>query len=224
MTQVKYGFSKMLFVAALAVLNACNPAKPSPDFSLAFSPATLNMNAGETKSSTLTITPIGGFDVNAPVTVAVEGTIFGAGDNKIQAAEPVKVNDTSATIAFSTGISMPAGSYDIALKITSGTLTHSAKITIKVTAAATIANPTNFVATSSPDGTSIDVSWDVVPGATGYLLEVKNNTGVFVALGTTTNTSAAIPGSEPATTYVLRLKALKGAISSSGVEKSVTTN
>ena len=87
MTQVKTVFSKMLFIAVLAMLNACNPAKPTPDFSLAFSPATLNMNAGETKSSTLTITPIGGFDVNAPVTVAVEGTIFGAGDTKIQAAK-----------------------------------------------------------------------------------------------------------------------------------------
>ena len=36
MTKVKYGFPKILFIAVLAVLSACNPQKPSSDFSLAF--------------------------------------------------------------------------------------------------------------------------------------------------------------------------------------------
>ena len=223
MTQVKYGFSKMLFVAALAVLSACNPAKPSPDFSLAFSPATLNMNAGETKSSTLTITPIGGFDVNAPVTVAVEGTIFGAGDTKIQAAEPVKVNDTSATIAFSTGSSVPSGSYDITLKITSGTLLRSAKITIKVGGTTnTVANPTNLTATAV-SSTQINLVWDAVTGATGYAVEQKVGT-TFQSLGTVTTAGAEITSLMPNTTYTFRVKTQIGTNSSSGVETSASTN
>lgn len=46
---------------------------------------------------------------------------------------------------------------------------------------------------------------------------------LFVAANVT-STSTVIPGADPATTYVLRLKALKGATSRSGIEKNVTTN
>ena len=159
MTKVKYGFPKILFIAVLAVLSACNPQKPSSDFSLAFGPATLNLAAGATGSSTVALTPIGGFDTTQKVSaVAIDGTAYGTNNSQIQVGDAITIDDTHASFSFVAGSSIAAGAYDLNFKFTIGTLQRSAKITIKVTATATVANPTNFVATSSADGTSIDVS------------------------------------------------------------------
>ena len=129
MTQVKHGFSRILFVAALAILSACNPQKPNPDFSLAFSPATLTLAAGATGSSTVALTPIGGFDTTQKVSaVAIDGTAYGTNNSQIQVGDAITIDDTHASFSFVAGSSIAAGAYDLNFKFTIGTLQRSAKL------------------------------------------------------------------------------------------------
>jgi Fibronectin type III domain len=223
MKAVKFGVSKMLFVGVLAVLSGCNPTKPSTDFSLAFNPATLNLAVGATGNSTLTLTAIGGFDVNqTPSEVTVEGTGFGAGEGKIQVGDQTQIDATQSSFPFTVGAKVPAGSYDMTVNVTVGSLKRSAKITVKVgTPSTTVPNPTNLTATVI-SSSQINLAWTFVSNATGYEVEQKVGTA-FESLGTVTTPSAEITKLSPSTAYTFRVKTKIGTTSSSGTETSATT-
>jgi hypothetical protein len=223
MFKVKYGFSKMLMVGALAVLSGCNPTKPSADFSLAFNPAILNLAAGATGNSTLELTAIGGFDANQdPTEVLVVGAAFGLGEDKIQVGEQTQIDATKSSFPFTVGANVPAGSYDMTLNVTLGGLKRSAKITVKVGATTnTVPNPSNLTATVI-SSSQINLTWNAVTNATGYEVEQKVGTA-FQLIGTVTTASAEITKLSPSTAYTFRVKTKIAANSSSGVETSATT-
>jgi hypothetical protein len=217
-------FSRVVVVGALLVLNACNPGKPTPDYSLAFNPATLNMAAGATANATIAITPIGGFDLTQQKLTAlvVEGSAYGTSDSQIQVGEPVAVDDTHASFTFTSGSGIGAGSYDLNFKATIGGLQRSAKITIKIGAGtSTVPNPTGLTATVV-SSSQIDLNWNAVTGATKYLIEQKVGSS-FQALGTVDTPGAQVTSLSPSSNYTFRVKTQIGTNTSSGVETSATT-
>ncbi len=223
MFKVNREVSKLVFLASLAVLSACNPQKPAADFSLAFSPATLNLAAGASGTATLTATAIGGFDLNqkSETTVDVDAG-FGAGDTKIQVGEITQTDATHATLPFTAGANVAGGSYNLSLNITIAGLKRSAKITIKVGATTnTVPNPSNLSATVI-SSSQINLSWTAVTGASGYEVEQKVGTA-FQSLGTVMTAGAEITSLNPSTAYTFRVKTKIGANSSGGVETSATT-
>jgi hypothetical protein len=223
MFKVKYGFSKMLMVGALAVLSGCNPTKPSADFSLAFNPAVLNLAVGATGNSTLELTVIGDFDANQnPTEVLVVGAAFGSGEDKIQVGEQTQIDATKSSFPFTVGANVPAGSYDMTLNVTVGGLKRSAKITVKVgTTTNTVPNPSNLTSTVI-SSSQINLAWNAVTNATGYEVEQKVGTA-FQSIGTVTTASAEISKLSPSTAYTFRVKTKIVANSSSGVETTATT-
>jgi hypothetical protein len=86
----------------------------------------------------------------------------------------------------------------------------------------TISNPSSF--TASPGVTTVDLSWSIVPGATGYTLERQESGGSFVPiLNGQPRTSFQDTNLKQNTSYTYRLKAVKESISSSGTTRTVTT-
>jgi hypothetical protein len=86
----------------------------------------------------------------------------------------------------------------------------------------TINNPSSF--TASPGVTTVDLSWSIVPGATGYTLERQESGGSFVPIvNGQPRTSFQDTNLKQNTSYTYRLKAVKESISSSGTTRTVTT-
>lgn len=76
--------------------------------------------------------------------------------------------------------------------------------------------PTNVIAT--PKATSIIVSWDAVPGATGY--KIKQGQGIIYQGPITTFTQSDLPNGA---TYNYEVFAINGSVESEGVTVSATT-
>jgi uncharacterized membrane protein len=120
---------------------------PTPDFSIAATPASQTVTAGAGTSYTATVTASGGF--TGSVAFSVSGLPAGASAS----FNPTSVTGSgSSTLSVSTSTTTPNGTYTLAITGTSGTLVHSTNVTLVVTGGV---NP-DFTISVSP--TSLNVS------------------------------------------------------------------
>jgi hypothetical protein len=115
-----------------------NPA-PVPDFSIAASPGSQTVTAGNNTTYTATITALNGF--NGSTTFTVSGLPSGASGS----FSPTSVTGSgSSTLSVSTSGSTPTGSYTLTITGTSGSLVHSTTVTLVVSSPAwTLVNDTD---------------------------------------------------------------------------------
>lgn len=102
-----------------------------PDFRIFANPSSLNMKAGTTAQSTITLSSILGF--NGTVTLSASSYVVAASLNK----NSVYVNSTTpatATLTVSVPGNTPTGYYNAYVSATAGNLTHSAYINVNVEA------------------------------------------------------------------------------------------
>ncbi len=215
-------------LALALALVACPTTPATPDFTLALAPGSLSLAAGASGQTSLTLTPTNGF--KAEVTPALEGSIVGTGASKVQGVY-TPGTPTSGTVTINVGASVPAGTYPLTVRGTSGSLNHTASLTLSVTTGATPppppppgapTNPTGFTATAA-SSSGINLSWSAVASATGYALERKTGAGAYAPIATPSGASYADTGLSASTTYTYRLKAVNASGSSSGVEATATT-
>jgi len=119
-------------------------APVTPNFSLSASPASQSVVQGASTSYTVTITPSGGF--TGSVTLSASGLPAGAAAS----FAPNPATSTS-TMSVTTSSTTPTGSYPLTITGTSGTLSHTASVTLIVTAAAT----PNFTLSASPSSQTV---------------------------------------------------------------------
>lgn len=99
----------------------------TPDFSVAASPASQTVAPGAGTSYTVSVTPSGGF--NGTVNFSVSGLPAGA----TASFNPASVNTSgSSTMSVSTSASTPAGTYPLTITGTSGSISHTASVTLVV--------------------------------------------------------------------------------------------
>ena len=102
---------------------------PMPDYSITASPSTLTVTAGNTATYTSTVKPVDGFAGN--VALAARGLPSGA----TASFNPTSISGSgSSTLSLATSLSTPAGTYPITVTGTSGSLSHSATISLTVSA------------------------------------------------------------------------------------------
>jgi Bacterial Ig domain/Glycosyl hydrolase catalytic core len=120
---------------------------PSPDFSIAASPASTTVTQGAGTSYTVTVGALNGFSgtVNLGVSGAPVGTMTAFTPSSVSGAG-------TATLDISTGASTPAGSVTLAIAGTSGTLTHSTTVTFVVNAPPP---PPDFSMSAAPPARSV---------------------------------------------------------------------
>jgi len=108
---------------------ACN-SPPPPDFSLSASPSSQTVAPGAGTSYTATVTPSGGF--TGTVTFSASGLPAGAGAS----FNPASVAGSgSSAMTVTTSGTTPPGSYPLTITGTSGSLVHTASVTLIVSSA-----------------------------------------------------------------------------------------
>ncbi len=117
---------------------------------------------------------------------------------------------TSASFA-SAGLS-PATAYYFAVQATDASGNSASSATVSTTTL--LAAPTGVVATPA-SASEVDLSWNAVSGATGYVvLRGSTSGGPYTTVGTPTTTAFANTGLSAATTYFYVVKATGGSVTS----------
>lgn len=115
------------------LMNPWTPTPPTPDFSIAASPASLTIQQGSSDTSVITITSINGFDQ------PVQLTVSGAPSGVTTTLDPEDVELDVGVVRYSTltvsvNTTATLGSYTLTVTGTNGTLTHSVYISLEITA------------------------------------------------------------------------------------------
>jgi titin len=127
---------------------------------------------------------------------------------------------TAASFA-DTGLA-PAGTYYYVIGAIAGTV--SSALSSEVSATSLLGTPTGVTATAVSES-EIDLTWNGVPGATGYAVERSTTQGgPYTTVGLALAASFADTGLKSATTYYYVIRATAGAVSSArSSEASATT-
>ncbi|MGD0978849.1 MAG: chitobiase/beta-hexosaminidase C-terminal domain-containing protein [Candidatus Bathyarchaeia archaeon] len=108
----------------------------SPDFSVSASPASQSVSQGQSTTYTVTVTSVGGF--SAGVSLTVTGLPTGA----TSAFSPSTVTPTgTSTLTVATAGRSPVGTVTLTITGTSGSLTHSATVSLVVSASPSLSSP-----------------------------------------------------------------------------------
>jgi uncharacterized membrane protein len=154
-----YTFSN---VQADHTINATFSLTPVPDFSVSATPSSQTVTAGGNTTYTATVSATNGF--SGSVTLTASGLPVGA--NATFSPSTIAASGSS-TLTVSTTASTSAGTYALTVAGTSGTLSHSANVTLVV-------NPASGL---PPGWTDVDVGTPSIAGSATY------SAGVFTAKG-----------------------------------------
>jgi hypothetical protein len=97
----------------------------TPNFSLSASPASLSINQGSSGSSTITVTPSGGF--TGSVSLSASGLPAG-----VTASFGTNPTTSTSTVTFTVSATAAAGTSTVTITGTSGTLSHTTTVTLTV--------------------------------------------------------------------------------------------
>jgi len=194
--QGSYTANGTTYTIQLEFSNAANncvlpPATPTPNFSLSASPASLTVTQGTSGSSTITVTPSGGF--TGSVTLSTSTLPSG-----VTATFGTNPTTSSSSVTFTASSTATTGTTSVTITGTSGSLTHTTTISLTVNAVAT----PDFSLSASPasltvkQGTSGSSTITVTPSG-GFTGAVTLSTsalpsGVTAAFGTNPTTSSSV--------------------------------
>jgi hypothetical protein len=154
------------------------------DFSISSSQPSQTVLPGAGTTYTLAVTPSGGF--NNTVSLTVDGLPAGA----TASFNPPSVSGSgNSTLSVTTSPTTPVGTDLLTVTGTSGSLTHTAQVTLVVAAKATMTSPTPG---STLPGASTTFTWTAGTGVTQYQIWFGTTTG---------SQDLGSPGLLAATTY-----------------------
>jgi hypothetical protein len=168
------------------------------DFSIAASPASQTVTAGNGTSYTATVTGSGGF--NSAVSFTTSGLPSGASAS----FNPTSVTGSgSSTMSVTTSASTPAGTFTVTITGTSGSLSHSTTVTLVVNAAPNpdfniSDSPTSITVRRGSNGTST-ITVGALNGFTGAVSLSASGQGARV---TTSFNPTSVSGSGNSTLTV----------------------
>jgi subtilisin-like proprotein convertase family protein len=207
---------------ALLVYNG-DAGAPAPDFTLAATPPSQTITAGNPTSYTVTNGALNGFagSVSLSATPAIGGVTFGFAPNPMAAGG-------SSTLSVTTTTAATPGTHTVTITGTSGALSHTTNVTLVINApptptftmavtppsqTLTAGGSTSYtVATSALNGFSGNVTLSVSPAISGVTYGFTSNpvaAGSSSTLSVTT-TAGATPG-----THTLTVNGISGSIARS---------
>ena len=186
------------------------PSCGTPDFTLDVTPATQDVCAGSSAAYTVNLASVGGFSS------AVALTASGVPAPATATFVPASVTPTgSSTLTIGNTGGVTAGAYTIGVTGTSGALSHSANVTLNVSAALA-AGPTLTAPADGSTGiaTTPTFTWGAVTGAASYTLQVATDPafGSLVINQSGLTATSYTPGSALTgdTVYYWRVTAVNG--------------
>ena len=146
----------------------------TPDFSLSASPSSLSVTQGTSGSSTITVTPSGGFTGS----VTLSNSALPSG---VTASYGTNPTTGTSVVTFTASSTATTGTTSVTITGTSGALTHTTSISLTITAAAA----PNFTLSASPSSLS------VTQGSSGNSTITVTPSGGFT--GSVTLSNSALP-------------------------------
>ena len=140
-------------IGAALINNLAGASTTTPGYSLSASPASLSVAKGASGTSTITVTPAGGF--SSAVALTTSGLPTG-----VTASFSPASTTTTSTLTLAVASTATAGTYTVTVTGTSGSTTHTATVALTVTAASTA--PVQVV--SNPGFESGSASWTLSSG------------------------------------------------------------
>jgi len=156
------------------------PAASSPNFTLSASPTSVSVTQGSSGSSTITVTPSGGF--TGSVTLSTSALPSG-----VTASFGTNPTTSSSSLTFTASSTATTGTSTITITGTSGSLTHTTSISLTISAPAS----PNFALSASP--TSLTVKQGTSGSST---ISVTDQNGFT---GSVTLSTSALPSGVTAT-------------------------
>ncbi len=150
------------------------PAPTGANFTLSASPSSVSVTQGSNASSTITVTPSGGF--TGSVTLSTSALPSG-----VTASFGTNPTTGSSVLTFTASSTATTGTSTVTVTGTSGTLTHTTSISLTVSATAT----PNFSLSASPSSLS------VTQGASGNSTVTVTPSGGFT--GSVTLSASGLP-------------------------------
>jgi hypothetical protein len=183
--QGSYTANGTTYTIQLEFSNAANncvlpPPPSSPNFSLSASPSSVSVTQGSNASSTITVTPSGGF--TGSVTLSASGLPSG-----VTASFGTNPTTSTSSVTFSASSTATTGTSTVTITGTSGSLSHTTTISLTVNATAT----PNFSLSASPS------SLTVKQGTSGSSTITVTDSGGFT--GSVTLSNSALPSGVTAT-------------------------
>jgi hypothetical protein len=148
---------------------SCGGTPPPPDFSLSATPSSRTVVAGSSTTYTVTVTPSNGF--TGSVALSVSG--LGSGASGSFAPNPVTGGSGTSTLTVTTTPSATTGTFPLTITGTSGSLSHTAGVTLVVNPAAT----PDFSVSATPSSRSVAQG-----GSTTYSVTVTPSGGFSSAV------------------------------------------
>jgi hypothetical protein len=146
--------------------DSCAATGPAQDFTVAATPASQTVTAGSGTTYTVTVGPVGGF--TGTVSLSVSGAPSGV-STSFTSSNVVTGGSGQATLNVTTSSNTTPGTYTLHITGTSGSLSHSADVTLVVNPASTGSG--DFTISVSPGSRNVkagqSASYTVAIGATG---------------------------------------------------------
>jgi len=191
----------------------------TPDFTLAATPSSQSVTQGNSTTYTATVTPTGGF--TGTVALSVSGLPAGASGS----FNPASLTSGNSTLTVTTSSTTPTGSFPLTITGTSGSTTHTANVTLVVTAPvvgdfSVTASPASQTVTAG-NGTSYTATATASGGFTGVVTWSASGlpTGAGASFSPTTVTgsgsstmSVTTSTSTPAGTYTVTITGTSGSL------------
>jgi hypothetical protein len=191
----------------------------NPDYSVTASPASQSVTQGNSTTYTATVTPTGGF--TGTVSLSVSGLPAGANGS----FNPASLTSGNSTLTVTTSSTTPTGSFPLTITGTSGTTTHTASVTLVVTAPvvgdfSVTASPASQTVTAG-NGTSYSATTTGSGGFTGVVSWSSSGlpTGANASFNPTSVTgsgsstmSVTTSTTTPAGTYTLTITGTSGSL------------
>jgi len=198
----------------------------SPDFTISASPSSLTIAQGQSGTSTITVTSVGGF------TDAIALSISGVPSGVTATFDPTSVSPPSggsatSTLTLAVSASAALGTYPLAVTGTSGTLSHTTSISLTVSGAPDFsisASPTSLKIAQGSSRTSIITIASQNGFNSAVILSVSSLSGVTTTLsptsvtpppdGSVTSTlTVSVDASAAVGTYTLTVTGTSGSLS-----------
>lgn len=149
--QGSYTANGTAYTMQLEFSNAANncvlppPASSGPNFSLSASPSSVSVTQGGTGSSTITVTPSGGF--TGSVTLSASGLPSG-----VTASFGTNPTTSTSSLTFTASATAATGTFSVTITGTSGTLTHTTTVSLTVNSAG---GTPDFTISASPSALTV---------------------------------------------------------------------
>ncbi len=197
-----------------ATLTVTVTAVGTPDFGISASPSSVNIQAGDSRTAIITVTPKNGF----AGTVTLSPSFSPLGPAATMSSSNISGGSGTSIVTIHAGSSVAAGPYTVTIQATSGNLAHSKAITVTVTGTQDVTLIASASSLSFNSGASGTATIAVAPqnGFTGTItLAITSPTGVSCSLSSrsiqSSGTSTLTCNSNTAGDYTVTITATGGA-------------